>query len=67
MRPTKHASALLQCAYKLYSEGKMCDTALQVDGHTLNVHRLVLVAYSSYFDAQGKSSLGVIFHIFIYA
>ena len=61
MRPIKHASALLQCAYRLFSEGKMCDTTLHVDGHTLHVHRLVLVAYSSYFAAQGKDTPGVFF------
>ena len=58
MRPTKHASTLLECANKLYTDGQLCDTVLKVGGKQIYVHRLVLTAFSAYFEALIQSNPG---------
>ena len=58
MRPTKHASTLLECANKLYMDGQLCDTVLKVDRKQIYVHRLVLTAFSAYFEALIQANPG---------
>ncbi len=54
MQPSKHADILLECAHELYSKEKLCDVVLCAEGKSLSAHRVVLVAYSSYFAANSE-------------